>query len=69
MVMTDTPAAQTRLSNAAATAFVPCLTPNKIAILVLIEYFCRGQCPTAHSANLIIFLLESIEARKEPRAI
>jgi len=52
--------ARTRPINA-ATSFVPYLTPHKIAILILIEFYCQGQCPAVSSTDLLLFLLECIE--------
>lgn len=61
MTESEPPAhARTRPINA-ATSFVPYLTPHKIAILILIEFYCQGQCPAASSTDLLLFLLECIE--------
>ncbi|KAG0042187.1 anaphase promoting complex subunit 5 [Gryganskiella cystojenkinii] len=57
-----TPPSTRRLQTVDATTFfVPYLTPYKLSVLVLIEYYCRGQCPASKRTDLLIFLLECIE--------
>ncbi|CAO3573564.1 unnamed protein product [Mortierella alpina] len=57
--------AQTRLDALGHAAgpihVVPYLTPHKVAILILLEYLCQGQCPPDSAQNLMLFLLKCIQ--------
>jgi len=40
---------------------VPYLTPHKVSVLILVEYFCRGQCPPDAAQQLLLFLLNCVQ--------
>lgn len=40
---------------------VPYLTPHKVSVLILIEFFCRNQCPPDAAQQLLLFLLDCIQ--------
>jgi hypothetical protein len=42
---------------------VPYLTPHKVSVLTLIEYYCQSQCPQALGQSLLLFLLKRIQVR------
>ncbi|KAG0326761.1 Anaphase-promoting complex subunit 5 [Dissophora globulifera] len=44
---------------------VPYLTPNKVSILILIEYYCQSQCPPESTHRLLLFLLKCIQDPEE----
>ncbi|KAF9932594.1 anaphase promoting complex subunit 5, partial [Linnemannia zychae] len=41
------------------------LSPHKVSILILIEFFCRSRCPPDISQQLLLFLLDSIQDPSE----
>ncbi|KAG0303422.1 anaphase promoting complex subunit 5 [Dissophora globulifera] len=44
---------------------VPYLTPHKVSILILIEYYCQSQCPPESTHRLLLFLLKCIQDPEE----
>ncbi|KAF8948044.1 anaphase promoting complex subunit 5 [Haplosporangium gracile] len=44
---------------------VPYLTPHKISVLILVEFFCRNQCPPDAAQQLLLFLLDCIQDSSE----
>ncbi|KAF8936277.1 anaphase promoting complex subunit 5 [Dissophora ornata] len=40
---------------------VPYLTPHKVSVLILIEYYCQNQCPLPAAQDLLLFLLKCIQ--------
>lgn len=40
---------------------VPYLTPHKVSVLILVELFCRNQCPPNTAQQLLLFLLDCIQ--------
>ncbi|KAF9193591.1 Anaphase-promoting complex subunit 5 [Haplosporangium sp. Z 767] len=44
---------------------VPYLTPHKVSVLILIEYFCRRQCPPESAQNLQRLLIQCIQDPEE----
>src|SRR5690554_5716531 len=46
---------------------VPYLTPHKVSVLILIEYFCQRQCPRESAQNLQRLLIQCIQVRAASR--
>ncbi|KAG0066960.1 anaphase promoting complex subunit 5 [Linnemannia elongata] len=44
---------------------VPYLTPHKVSVLILVEFFCRNQCPPEAAQQLLLFLLDCIQDPSE----
>ncbi|KAF9157126.1 anaphase promoting complex subunit 5 [Linnemannia schmuckeri] len=44
---------------------VPYLTPHKVSVLILVEFFCRNQCPPDTAQQLLLFLLDCIQDSSE----
>ncbi|KAF9129463.1 anaphase promoting complex subunit 5 [Mortierella sp. 14UC] len=44
---------------------VPYLTPHKVSVLILVEFFCRDQCPPEAAQQLLLFLLDCIQDSAE----
>ncbi|KAF9090392.1 anaphase promoting complex subunit 5 [Mortierella sp. GBA35] len=44
---------------------VPYLTPHKVSVLILVEFFCQSQCPPDAAQQLLLFLLDCIQDSAE----
>ncbi|KAG0380364.1 anaphase promoting complex subunit 5 [Mortierella sp. AD032] len=44
---------------------VPYLTPHKVSVLILVEFFCQNQCPPDAAQQLLLFLLDCIQDSAE----
>ncbi|KAK3843048.1 MAG: hypothetical protein J3R72DRAFT_441487 [Linnemannia gamsii] len=44
---------------------VPYLTPHKVSVLILVEFFCQNRCPPDAAQQLLLFLLDCIQDSAE----